>query len=208
MPELMTAPPYSAVEPVTEILHGVSVTDPYRWLEDQDSSRTRAWIGEQMRYARAYLDSILGREQIRERIRELLAVETYDSPQKAGSRYFFRQRLPYQEQPWIYMRECADGEDQLLIDSSERETGNYTAVKPLRVSPHGRLLVNEVKEGGERAGIFELLEIETRKRVPDLLPRGYLRRFGFASDGKRFDYRSLGGGCEEGQIPGEAAIHD
>lgn len=188
MPQLVTPPPYSAVEPVTEILHGVSVTDPYRWLEDQESLQTRAWIQEQTGYARAYLESIPGRERIRERIREFLAVETYDSLQIAGDRYFFRKRLPEQEQPCIYMREGADGEDQLLIDPSERGTGAYTAVKPLRVSPDGRLLLYEVKEGGERTGTFELLEIETRKRLPDLLPRGYLRGFAFAPDGKGFYY--------------------
>jgi len=180
--------PHSTLEPVTEVFHGVAVTDPYRWLEDQDSPRTRAWIEEQTLYARGYLDSIPGRERIRERIREFLAVETYDSLQKAGSRYFFRKRLPDQEQPCIYMREGADGEDRLLIDPSERGTGNYTAVKPLRVSPDGRLLLYEVKEGGERTGTFELLEIESRKCLLDLLPRGYLRGFAFAPDGKSFYY--------------------
>src|SRR5690348_4517696 len=188
MPQLLTPPPYSAVEPVTEIFHGVSVTDPYRWLEDQSSPRTRTWIEEQTLYARAYLDNIPGRDRIRERIREFLAVETYDSLQIAGGRYFFRKRLPDQEQPCIYMREGADGEDQLLIDPTERGTGKFTAVKPIRVSPDGRLLLYEVKEGGERTGTFELLEIETRERLSDLLPRGYLRGFAFASDGKSFYY--------------------
>ena len=94
MPGIAVAPPPSAVEPVTEILHGVSVTDPYRWLEEQDSARTRRWIEEQTRYARSYLDNLPGRQKIRERIREFLAVETYDSVQKAGNRYFFRKRLP------------------------------------------------------------------------------------------------------------------
>ncbi len=188
MHQLMMALPHSTLEPVTDVFHGVPVTDPYRWLEDQDSPRTRAWIEEQTRYARAYLDSIPGRERIRERIREFLAVETHDSLQKAGNRYFFRKRLPDQEQPCIYMRDGADGEDQLLIDPLERGTGEHTAAKPLRISPDGRLLLYEVKEGGERTGIFELLEIETRKRFPDLLPRGYLRGFAFAPDGKSFYY--------------------
>jgi prolyl oligopeptidase len=188
MHQLMMTPPHSTLDPVTDVFHGVPVTDPYRWLEDQDSPRTRAWIEEQTLYARAYLDGIPGRERIRERIREFLAVETYDSLQKAAGRYFFRKRLPDQEQPCIYVREGADGEDHLLINPSERGTGNYTAVKPLQVSPDGRLLLYEVKEGGERTGTFELLEIETRKRLPDLLPRGYLCGFAFAPDGRSFYY--------------------
>jgi len=184
----MEPPPFSPVEPVTEVLHGVTVTDPYRWLEDQESAQTRGWIEAQTKYARAYLDSIPGRDRIRERIRELLDVETYDSVQKVGQRYFFRKRLPGQEQPCIYLREGPDGEDCLRIDPAERGTGQHTAVKPLRVSPDGRLLLYEVKEGGERTGTFELLDIQSRKTLPDVLPRGYLRGFAFAPDSRSFYY--------------------
>ncbi|MGD1082109.1 MAG: prolyl oligopeptidase family serine peptidase [Candidatus Sulfotelmatobacter sp.] len=188
MHKLMEFPPLSPVKPITEVLHGVTVTDPYRWLEDQESTQTRAWIEAQTRYARAYLDSIPVRERIRERIRELLDVETYDSVQKVGQRYFFRKRLPGQEQPCIFVREGPDREDCLLIDPAERGSGKHTAVKPLRVSPDGRLLLYEVKEGGERTGTFELLDIQSRKTLPDVLPRGYLRGFAFATDSRSFYY--------------------
>jgi prolyl oligopeptidase len=188
MPKLMEHPPHSPIEVVTDFLHGVPVADPYRWLEDKDSSRTRAWIAEQTRYARNYLDAIPGRDLIRERIREFLAVETYDSLQRVGHRYFFRKRLADQEQPCIYMRDGAAGEDCLLVDPLEWATGNHTAVTPITVSPDGRLLLYEVKQGGERTGAFALLDIEARKRLPDFLPRGYLRGFGFAPDGKGFYY--------------------
>ena len=184
----ISAPPISVSEPVTEILHGVSVPDPYRWLEDQDSPRTRNWIEQQTQYARTYLDNIPGRERIRKRIREFLAVETYDSVQKAGTRYFFRKRLPDQEQPGIYMRDGADGVDQLLLDPADRKTGKHTALKPLRVSLDGHLLLYEVKEGGERTGVFECLDIDNRKTLLDVLPRGYLRGFAFAPDDKSFYY--------------------
>lgn len=188
MPWLKEPPPDSPIEVVADVLHGISVEDPYRWLEDQDSPRTRAWIAEQTLYARNYLDALPGRELIRRRIREFLAVETYDSLQNVGGCYFFRKRLPDQEQACIYKREGAEGEDQLLIDPSERGSGQYTAVKLLQVSRDGRLLLYEVKEGGERTGTFELLEIETRKRLPDFLPRGYLRGFAFGPDGQSFYY--------------------
>src|SRR5216684_2950778 len=188
MPLTITPPPPAPAEPVTEILHGVPVTDPYRWLEDQESPRTRRWIEEQTQYAREYLEHLPGRQKIRERIREFLAVETYDSRQKAGNRYFFRKRLADQEQPCICMRVGADGEDQLLVDPDEHGAGKYNAAKPLRVSPDGRLLLFEVKEGGERTGTFKLLEIESRRTLPDVLPRGYLRGLAFAPDGKSFCY--------------------
>lgn len=188
MPALTLPPPQAPVEPVTEILHGVAVTDPYRWLEDQNSPRTREWIEQQTCYARAYLDNIPGRESIRKRIREFLAVETCDSLQKGGNRYFFRKRLPNEEQPRVYMREGATGQDELLVDPARWGTGKYTAVKPLRVSPDGRLLLYEIKQGGERTGRFALLDIAARRTLPDSLPRGYLRGFAFAPDGRSYCY--------------------
>jgi len=188
VPKLTEPPPFTPPEPVTEILHGVAVTDPFRWLEDQESPRTRQWLEEQTQYARTYLDGIPGRDRIRERIRKLLAVETYDSLLEIGGRYFFRKRQADQEQPCIYMRNGADGGDRLLIDPAERGTGRFTAVKPLLVSPDGRLLLYEIKEGGERTGTFALLDIENRNTLPDVLPRGYLRGFAFAPDCKSFYY--------------------
>jgi prolyl oligopeptidase len=188
MPELTSTPPFSFTDSVTEILHGVSVTDPYRWLEDHHSSQTRQWLEQQAHYTRAYLDGVPGRKQIRKRVREFLAVETYDSLQVVNNLYFFRKRLPEQEQPCIYMREGADGEDQLLLDPAEGTAGIHTAVKLLRVSPDARLLLYEVKEGGERTGTFALLDIESRRTLPEILPRGYLRGFVFGPDNKSFYY--------------------
>ena len=188
MPGVISSPPVSSREPVMETYHGVPITDPYRWLEEPHSARTRRWIGQQVRYARAHLDGIPGRESIRSRIREFLEVETYDSVQKTGNRYFFRKRLAAQEQPCLYVREGTDGDDQLLIDPSKLGRGKHTAVKLVRASPRGRLLLYQIKEGGERSGTFALLDLETRKTLPDVFPRGYLSGFAFAPDEKSVYY--------------------
>lgn len=202
MPKLGMAPPCSPIEPVTEVLHGVTITDAYRWLEEQNSPRTREWLLAQQEYARSYLDAIGGRDRIRKRIRELMDVEGHDSVEKVGQRYFFRKRLPGQEQPCICFREGAQGTDQVLVDPADRGTGSYTAAKPLGVSPDGRLLLYEVKQGGERTGTFEILEIESRTTLPDVLPRGYLRGFAFAPDSKSFYYvhESLGAERPQGCV--------
>jgi prolyl oligopeptidase len=188
MPLLNRPAPFTCVEPVTEAIHGVTITDSYRWLEDQNSPRTREWISEQTRYARSYLDAIPGRDRIRARIRELLDVPSYDSVLKAGNRYFFRKRLPGEEQPSIYTREGRDGEDRRLIDPRELGRGSYIAVQPRSPSPDGKLLLYEIKEGGERTGSFALVDTETREILPDALPRGYLRGFAFAPDRGSFYY--------------------
>jgi len=65
-----------------------------------------------------------GRDRIRSGIRKLLAIETYDSLQGSVYRYFFRKRQADQEQPCIYMRNGADGEDRLLIDPANEGPGN------------------------------------------------------------------------------------
>jgi prolyl oligopeptidase len=188
MPRLRETTPVSLVEPVTEVLHGVAVTDPYRWLEDQDSQRTRQWIAAQTSYSRGYLDSISGRERSRDRIRQLVDIETYDSLQQVGTRYFFRKRLCGKEQPCICLREGRDGPDEILVDPESQGTGPYTAARPLRVSADGRLLLYEVKHGGERTATFHLLDIEKRAMLPDALPRGYLHGFAFAPDSRSFYY--------------------
>jgi prolyl oligopeptidase len=188
MPSLTTASPVSNRCPVTETLHGVEVCDPYRWLEDSGSPETRQWIAEQTAYARAYLDHLPARDAVRKRIHELLAVETCDSFHMAANRYVFRKRLAAEEQPSIYMRDGADGKDQLLINPADSGNGAYTAVKPVQLSSDGRFLLLETKQGGERTGTFSLFDIESRSTLPEVLPRGYLRGFAFAPDGKTAYY--------------------
>src|SRR6266702_1820009 len=118
--------PASPTEPVTEILHGVPVMDPYRWLEVRDSPRTQKWLEEQTAYARAYLDAIPDRERIRKRVEELLAVEVVSEPWKVGERYFYLKRLAYQQQPAIMMRDGHSGDEVVLVDPSERGGGTAT----------------------------------------------------------------------------------
>jgi prolyl oligopeptidase len=188
MPRLALTPPKSAIHPVAEVLHGVTVPDPYRWLEDQDSPETRDWLEAQHEYARSYLDSIRGRDAIRERIAELVDIETCDAFVKAGNGLVFRKRLPAREQGSIYYRPCREGQDQLLFDPADRGTGPYTAVKPLQVSPDGKLLLYEVKQGGERTSTFEFWDLAGGRPLSDIIPRGYLRGLAFAPDSKSFYY--------------------
>ena len=189
MPPAVVAPPPSQVEPVTETLHGVEVTDPYRWLEDQNSPRTRAWLEEQTAYTRAYLDAIPGREQIKKRVRELMAFkEVVSEPWNVGDRYFFLKRQEEREQPAIVMRNGLFGEETVLVDPALRPTGTSTAVSIVAISHDARFLAYSVRQGGTDHSALEILDNERNTVVPDRLPEGFCTGFAFAPDASGFYY--------------------
>lgn len=175
--------PESERETVVELLHGVSVEDPYRWLEDQESSRTRRWITDQTAYTRSYFEKLPARYLIRERIAELLSVETYDRPIEIAGRTFFLRRAAQQEQPCIVTRTNADSDEQVLVDPELRGEGSTVAVQILAVSPDARILAYGVKHGGEDKRLVEFLDVKTRAVLKDRLPHGTVRGLAFTRDG-------------------------
>jgi prolyl oligopeptidase len=188
MPPLTPLAALKSEKSVTDILHGVSVTDPYRWLEDPNGEATRKWIYRQTASTNAYFDALHSRERIRRRVRRMLAVETYDSVLVNGTSFFFRKRLPEQEQPCICRRRELHGPDEVLVDPNERAAGIHTSVSPVSISPDGRFLLYGLKEGGERTSKYEILEVETRQVLSDSFARGYLRGFAFFPDSRSFCY--------------------
>ena len=189
MPPAVAAPPPTQVEPVTEVLHGIEVTDRYRWLEDQNSPRTRAWLEEQTAYTRAYFDAIPGREQTRERVRELMALkEVISEPWNVGDRCFFLKRQQDREQPVIVMRNGLFGEETVLVDPALRAIGTSTAVSIVAISHDARFLAYSVRQGGTDHSALEILDIERNTVLPDRLPEGFCTGFAFEPDGTGFYY--------------------
>src|SRR5260370_86776 len=155
--------PPTPAEPITEFLHGVAITDTYRWLEDQNSPRTRNWLAEQTAYARSYLDAVPGRERIRKRVEELLAVEVFSEPWKVGNRYFYLKRTAHQEQPVIMMRDGNSGEEIVLVDPAARDEGSAAAVSIVNISQGGDILAYAVKHDGADSQSVEFLDVAHRQ---------------------------------------------
>jgi len=186
-------PPLSRVDHVTEILHGVAVEDPYRWLEDGSSQETIGWLAAQHDFCRAYLDALRGRENIEQRVRQLLDVERIDSVHQVGDHLIYRKRLQGQEQPCVFIRKGFSSPENLLIDPHSRKQGNYISVAPLLFSPDGKLMLYEIKRGGERTACYEIMEIASGRILPDRLEPGLLRGFAFtpANDGFYYSHEPL-----------------
>ncbi len=171
-------PPATRIDNVKEILHGVEITDPYRWLEDQESPETRAWIDAQNAYTRARLDPLPGRQKLREQFAALLKIDSVGMPVARGSRYFFSKRLAGQDQAVLYLRKGLHGTDEVLIDPNTMSADHTVSVGLVDLSKDGKLLAYSVRQGGADEFVPRLLDVEARKDLPDQLPKA--RYYGFS----------------------------
>src|SRR5882724_6462706 len=184
----MMRPPASSVDILTEVLHGVTIADPYRWLEEQHSPQTRNWLKQQTAYTKTYFAALTNRDAIRERVQQLLAPETILDPWKVGGRYFYLRRPPHAQQPAIVMRERCSGSDIVLVDPTKRDPTGRTAVGILSISRDGRLLAYSVRRSGSDGCTVELLDVDHRLLLEDSLPHGFCRGLVFRSDPEGFYY--------------------
>lgn len=169
-------PPPTRRDDVKETLHGVEIADPYRWLEDQQSPETRAWIDAQNAYTRSLLDAWPGRETLRRRLGELMKVDTIGLPLERHGRYFFKKRLANQDQGVLYVRNGLDAPDQVLIDPNPMSADGSISVSLGTVSRDGSLIAYSFRHGGEDEVSIQFLNVDDRKELPDRLPKG--RYFG------------------------------
>jgi prolyl oligopeptidase len=166
----LPAPPPTAIETVTDNLHGTEIADPYRWLEDAKSPQTRAWIVAQMKYTEDYLSQVKIRPQIVSDLTKLVRVDAYSVPSEYGGRIFFRKRLADENQYSIYVREGWTGADVRLIDATKLSADQNTSVTINNISSDGKLLVYGIRQGGADEESIHVLNVDTRQELAESLP--------------------------------------
>ena len=167
---VLPPPPPTEVKPVTEDIHGTSLTDPYRWLEDAKAPETRAWIDAQMKYTEQYLSQVKIRPEIVNELTKLERVETYGIPIERGGNYFFKKREADENQGSIYLRHGLHGQDQRLIDATRLSADQNTSVQINDISKDGTLLVYGVRSGGADEESVRILDITKNHDLEDSLP--------------------------------------
>jgi len=163
-------PPSTRRGDVQETLHGATVADPYRWLEEQDSAETRAWITAQNEYTHKLLDSLPGRAALEKRLSELKRVERITTPTVRSGRFFYRKRAADQEQYVIYTRQGDAGKEEVLIDPNPMSADHSTNVEIMDVSQDGKLMAYVLRIGGKDETEIHLLDVPTKHDLPDVLP--------------------------------------
>src|SRR6266511_2800032 len=125
---------------VVDEYHGVRIADPYRWLEDDNSPETKAWVEAQNSVTFSYLRQIPELGAIRARLTKLWNYERYGVPFKQGGRYFFTKNDGLQNQGVLYTLTSLDVTPAVLLDPNRLSADGTVALTAYAVSDDGNLL--------------------------------------------------------------------
>jgi prolyl oligopeptidase len=167
-------PPATPKRPVTDIHHGVAVTDDYRWLESAADPEVVAWGADQNAVTRAYLDDLPSLPVLRERIRHLLGdAPRYTPTASAGGRIFaFKYQPPLQQSLLVSIADPDDlATERVVVDPNALDPTGATAIDWFVPSLDGRLVAVSLSVGGSEDGTLHVFEVESGVETSDVIPR-------------------------------------
>lgn len=183
---------------VTDILHGVEIQDPYRWLEDGDSPETKAWVAQQNARTAAILGSIPGRDRLARRLDTLSRIGTVTSPKIRNGRYFYLRRSGEMNQPVLCLRDGIEGEERILVDPNAMSAAGLTALDWWEPSPDGSLVVFGTSRDGNEWSTLQIVETATGALKDDRIERTRYSSIAWLPDSSAFFYTRY---PEPGTVP-------
>ena len=147
---------------------GIDVKDPYRWLEDDRSNDTEAWVKEQNKTTYSYLDNIPFRVDLKKRLSNLWNFEKIGAPFNEGDYTYFAKNDGLQNQS-VYYRKKGDGEAELFLDPNTFSKDGTTSLGSLSFSKNGKLLAYSISEGGSDWRKILIMDTESKKIIEDTI---------------------------------------
>ena len=190
------APPRTDVRPVTDVIHGVTFVDPYRWLEEQASPDVRRWIEAQNGYAERMLSRSPERPTLEATLRRLMDRPDVGPGRRGGGYEYFTLRRRGDEQAAIYRRPVPatpgeridpDGRYELVIDPRPLSPGLTSSLDVIAVTPPGDRLIYGIRDGGQDEREIVVRDLKAMKDV-ERLPSALYDSVTLRVDGKGFYY--------------------
>ncbi len=149
--------------------HGAAITDPYRWLENLDSRKTKGWVDAQNKLSQPYLESIPARAWIKQRLGEVWNYERHGVPVREGSRYFSTRNDGLQNQGVLQVADGLHAPPRVLLDPNILSPDATIALADFRPSPNGRYVAYALSDGGTDWKIWRVRDVDTARDLPDTL---------------------------------------
>ncbi|MBV8877756.1 MAG: S9 family peptidase, partial [Gammaproteobacteria bacterium] len=140
--------PITARGPVADNYFGTKVGDPYRWLENLDSSEVRAWVKAQNELSQPRLAELPARPWLKARLTELWTYERYDAPIKRGSRYFYLHNDGRQNQSVLQVADSLEAPGRVLFDPNGAREDATVAISDFLPDPAGNIVAYAVSDAG------------------------------------------------------------
>ena len=174
-----------------EVLHGVEISDPYRWLEDVDSQETRSWLESQDAYTESIINSLPSREGLLKEFQKLYRQDSTPFLYPRAGRYFFMKRKAEEDHASLYFKECLDGQPQLLVDTNKlsKEQGHPVAITGYNVSKDAKFITYTLSESSNDQSSLYVMDIDNRKTLGECIPANlYPRNGSWSMDNSGFWY--------------------
>ena len=186
-PALLPYPPTRQGEQI-DTYHGTRVADPYRWLEDDNSADTKAWVRDQNAVTEHYLAALPQREPARRLFTQLTNYERFGIPFSEGGRYFWTRNNGLQQQSVLYTATALNAPPVVALDPNTLSKDGTAALSGVVPSHDGKLLAYGVANAGSDWQTWRVRELASAKDLPDRLDWVKFSSAIWTHDGKGFFY--------------------
>ncbi len=197
-PSKLAAPPKAKAEPVTDVVHGKTIVDPYRYLEDVKNPETQKFVEEELAYTRSVLDPLPGREKIHQRLAALMAIGTLGTPQVGGEWFFYTRRDAGQNQPVLYARKGLSGAERVLVDVNAMSKDALVALDWWYASHDGNYVAYGTSPNGSEDSTLRVVETATGKGLSEAIGRTRFAGVAWLKDDSGFYYART---PQKGEVP-------
>jgi prolyl oligopeptidase len=178
--------PPSKIEEVTDTLHGVKITDPYRWLEDGATPAAKEWTEKQNAFTRDWLDKTAGRDKLRAKLDAMLDVGTISVAVPRAGRIFYTKREGKQNQPILYVE--MDGKTKVVVDPNPLSKDGTVTLDWWFPNKDGKLVAYGLSSGGSEQSTLHVRDVDAGKDLNDKIERTRAASLAWTPDTKGFYY--------------------
>ena len=161
--------PETKKEIVTDNYHGSIVADPYRWLEDDNSPETKAWVKAENEVTFNYLNSIPFRQKVRKRLEEMWNYPKYSAPTKEGQYSYFYKNNGLQNQAVLYRQKGLDADAEVFIDPNKLSNEGIAALGSINFSNSSKYCAYTVNKAGSDWSEGFVMDVESKKVLSEKL---------------------------------------
>lgn len=153
----------------TDTYFGTPVRDPYRWLEDDNSAETKAWVEAQNKVTFGYLDKIPYRKALKTRLEQLVNYPRYSGAFQRAGYVFFYKNDGLQNQSVLYVQRGLNGKPDVLLDPNTFSSDGTVRLAGFFVSKNGKYAAYAISKSGSDWQEMRVMEIASRKTLPETL---------------------------------------